>query len=221
MSEFLNEQLWVILLLLSVAGAGLLYAHLAEKKRREALIRAAGRLGMSHQDSDPALLDEDFASFHLFSIGYSRDFSNIMRGEPDGLPLVLFDYRYTVSGGKNSTTYRQSVACYRVHGRSFPKFEMCPENVMHKFASLFGYQDIDFNDHPGFSQKYLLRSSQEGAVRAEFSRERLSALELRPGWNVEGSGEWLIVYKPSRRVTPENFPDFLRETREVARAFAA
>ncbi len=219
MSRFLDNELFVLFLIIAVFLCIMGIAVLLDKRRRKALIALAGRYGLSHEDSDPTLLDQSFTSFPLFDQGYSRDYTNIMKGNIDNLPVVLFDYKYTVGGGKSSSTYRQTVACYRLEESSLPKFDLSPENVVHKIASMFGYQDIDFSSHEGFSKSYLLRGPEETPIRSLFSHETLSYLESHTGWSVEGGGEWVAVFKPNRRITTENFRNFLDDTRGIAGRF--
>ncbi|MEC9473853.1 MAG: hypothetical protein VX584_04130, partial [Actinomycetota bacterium] len=62
-----------------------------------------------------------------------------------------------------------------------PTFVIRPENLFHKIGSTFGYQDIDFDAHPTFSKRYLLRGPDEEAIRNTFTDEFLSSYERHKG----------------------------------------
>ena len=45
----------------------------------------------------------------IFKVGHSKKMEDIIEGEINGLPLSLFNYKYTVGSGKNSHTYEKTV----------------------------------------------------------------------------------------------------------------
>ncbi len=55
-----------------------------------------------------------------------------MRGTFEDVGVALFDYTYTVGGGKNRSTVRQMVICFELDGFVLPTFSLQPENMLHK-----------------------------------------------------------------------------------------
>lgn len=200
-----------VLLVMAAIGLAIRY----EKKRTEALKHQAVRMGYQFEEKSPPEIVGDPGHFFLLSKGHSKQIKNRLFGERDGVGSMLFEYRYTVGSGKNSTTYKQTVACFELKDRRIPPFSMRPENVLHRIGGLFGQQDIDFEAHPEFSKKYLLQGADEAAVRAFFNREKLGFLEQNPGWSVESDGERLLVYRAAKRVKPENLETFYTEVRRI------
>ncbi len=140
-----------------LVGLGFAVNVYNEKKRREALQRVADELGLTfYRDGDPGLVAE-LSDLHLFSRGRSKRITNMIHGETEDVVMGVFDYRYTTGSGKNSHTYRQSVAFFRSADLRLPVFEMRPQSFFHGIGKLFGSQDIDFDSHPAFSKAYLLR----------------------------------------------------------------
>ena len=92
--------------------------------------------------------------------------------------------------------------------------------MLHKFASAFGSQDIDFPESPSFSRLYLLRSEDERAIRAVFVQEVLRYFERHPDLYVEARSRGLIVYRSGKRMRPSELPQFLAQAREVYELFA-
>lgn len=189
-----------------------------EKKRRQALADEAYHLGLEFVP-DADLGGSEFARCQLFNQGHARSFFNVMHGEAHGRELYVFDYKYTTGSGKNSSTHRQTVAAYLAGKDDLPQFELRPEHFFHKIGSLFGYQDIDFGTNPGFSKSYLLRGKDERDVRGVFRQDVLYHFESKPGWCVESSGRWLVIYRSSKRVDPEQMRAFVDDADTIVSIF--
>jgi hypothetical protein len=184
--------------------AAIIYAaHVAEKKRIEQLQQVAQELGFEFQTVGDASLLTSLNRFHLFSQGHTKKQSNVMRGKTNELEVTIFDYRYTTGSGKHSHTWNHTVICFRFDGPPLPEFSLRPENFAHKIGAWFGYQDIDFEDDPSFSRKYLLRGSSEAAVRELFTDKVRRHFDEKSGLSVEASGDTLVFYRHAVRVKPE------------------
>jgi hypothetical protein len=82
--------------------------------------------------------------------------------------------------------------------------------LFHDVAKAFGMQDINFENHPDFSRRYLLRGEDEAKIRLRFHPRFLSFLEQHPPCCAEGSGPQLIVWRDDQQVSPEKMADWLR-----------
>ena len=83
------------------------------------------------------------------------------------------------------------------------------EKFAHKLWAAFGYQDIDFGNHPGFNGQYLLRGPDEQAIRDVFTDRLLSFYEMNPGTCTDGGGGQLFVYRENYRWEPEQTQPFI------------
>ncbi|MFS8902075.1 hypothetical protein NW845_12000 [Synechococcus sp. H60.2] len=206
---------WLIfgLFLVFVIGLLALAAYL-EEKRREALEQVARSLGMSFSAELPEGIRSRLlqAGFELFERGYDRRFYNSMSKRLiDGTEIGAFDYKYIRSSGKSSSTHRQSVFWAYCEDLRLPHFRLHPEvPLFHDIAKAFCMQDINFESHPQFSRKYLLRGEDEAKVRLRFDPSFLSFLEQHPPCCAEGSGPQLIVWRDGQQVSPEKMADWLR-----------
>jgi hypothetical protein len=192
-------------------AAAVYAAHVAEKKRVEQLLQMAQELGFEFQTVGDAALLSRLNRFHLFSQGHSKKQSNLMRGKTQDLEVAIFDYRYTTGSGKNSHTWNHTVICFHFDGPPLPEFSLRPESFAHKIGAWFGYQDIDFADDPSFSHKYLLRGSNEPAIRELFTGNVRRHFDQKPGLSVEGSGDTLVFYRHATRVKPEAIRGLLED----------
>lgn len=115
----------------------------------------------------------------------------------------LFDYKFVVSRGNHSKRYVQTV--FFVHDREMflPVFLMKPENVAHKIAAFFGWEDIDFETNPHFSNLYHLTGEDENWIRDNFQDTVLSFFSKTSGWHVEAANHYLLFYALDSLI-PEN-----------------
>jgi hypothetical protein len=197
----------------------LVVGYFQEKKRNEGLAAVAEKLGLPFFPSgDPALIDE-LSKFELFTQGRSRKISNMLHGETDEVRVGIFDYQYTTGSGKNSHTWWQTVIYFCSPELNLPHFAMRPEHLFHKIGGLLGYEDLDFESHPIFSRKYLLRGSDPDRIRVLFRDEILTYFEDQKGVSVEGNGNQIIYYRASKRVAPDEVRGLMEEGFAVFKLF--
>ena len=214
------EFVFAIAIVLGIIAVIAMISNHFEKKRTNALLAIAEELHMEFQAKDEAhSFRNQKKHFKLFEKGRSRNAYNIFRGSSAAIQAELFDYRYTVGSGKNSSTYNQTVAHFSATSFDFPSFEMKPENFFHRVGTTFGMQDIDFEEHPDFSKSYLLQGDNEVAIRNLFDRHMLDFFSNHKGWTVEASKQELIIYKSGRRVSPDELKGFMEESLAIANQF--
>ena len=206
--------IFVALGILILGGIFILVRHF-DRKRLEALEAVARGLDLRFQLKDTDKTHKNLEQFHLFSQGHGKRLSSIMRGSAQGIELMICDYRYTVGGGKNSHTYRQTVVLFSSERLNLPGFTLRPQNFFHKIGKAFGYSDIDFDSYPDFSGRYLLRGENENAVRMIFKNPVIKFFEGSDKLCCEGIGDQLLVYRGGKRVKPELIDDFLGQGFEV------
>jgi hypothetical protein len=200
---------------------GAYIAYLMDKKRTAAFRHAADDLQFDFAATDASGFLNTLmgGSLHLFSQGCDKEAYNILRGLASGLEVAIFDYDYRSGSGRSRRMCRQSVIAFRFDGPPLPAFSVRPENVWHKLGQLFGYQDIDFNEHPTFSSRYLLRGPDEAAVRELFTDDVLSFCETMHGVSIEADGDRLLFYRHERRIKPAEVRSFLEEGFKVLAVF--
>ncbi|MEA3514881.1 MAG: hypothetical protein U9R34_05360 [Nanoarchaeota archaeon] len=194
----------------------LVYQH--EKKRIQALEDVAMRNGFSFNQK----MDQDIilGDFKIFNKGSSKKSSNLMKGTKSGIKWTIFEYRFTTGGGKNSNTEKQTVAIAKLKNTQLPNFFLGRKNIFHKIGSKFGYKYIDFDQHPVFSNNYLLRGEDEQAIRKVFNSNILIYLEEKlTKATIEAEGSKLIYYIPRKIIKPDQFLTFLDDAEKRVRMF--
>ncbi len=149
-----------------------LYNDVFKKDRRKKLREVARELHCTFSEKKPT---DSLSSFELFSRGDSRDIRNVLHKTIDDLHITIFDYHFTIEGGKGSRTYKQTVFWARSSVLTLPSFTLRPESRLYGVAELFGTQDIDFETHPAFSKRFVLQG-KEPALRQFFSPLLLEAV---------------------------------------------
>ena len=201
-----------------VVGLLIWGSRLKAKRRSRAFEQAADDLGLAFRGD--ALHGDIMSSLRgtvsLFDQGRRRKITNAMSGQIEDLQLHVFDYRYTTGSGRNSRTHHQTVVALHVANDSIPRFELRPERFFHKIASVLGYQDIDLEEHPTFSKRYLLRGPDEESIRALMTLEIIDHLLGAKDICVEYAGGWMALYRRHARVKPESLPSFIDEAFSIS-----
>ncbi len=192
-----------------------------DKKRRDGLEAASLKAGFSFDVEPHEDLMSPLESFNLFRVGYSKIVSNVMKGKINHVFWTIFDYKYTIGGEKDSRAYSQTVAYAQIDGANFPMFSLGHEESFHKIGDMLGAKDIDFKDNQRFSDKYLLKGSDEAAVRAVFKPHVQRFFEKKKERvNVEAFGDKIIIYRDKDGVGPAGLSRFIDDASNILRLFA-
>lgn len=197
------------------------FAKKREAQRRSDLQALARELGLSYYEKDIFGLSRQLQAFDLFKLerktwGKSNRVTNLMRGQVNGTDVYLFDYTYVVSTGKSTTTVRQTVFFANDKAFNLPDFRLKPENWWHKILAKTGAgKDINFEDHPDFSNRFWLTGEIEALIRQKFSPELQNFLTARPSIHLEGSNYYLIAYKPGKALNADEAQVFFERCCQV------
>ena len=224
-----QQQVTTILIFLLVFGfialifgiliVALIVGRRRARERMQALVKVAGFLGWQFSEAAPLNWIPNLEQFALFNQGHSKSIANAMYGETEGVKAAVFDYRYTVGGGKNQQTFNQTIVYFEPRNLNLPFFSLRPERLFHKLISAFGYQDIDFGNRPTFSSKYLLRGPDEQAVRNLFNDALLGFYEMNPGLSADGGGNQLFIFQQNYRQPPEQIQSTVNAALQLQRLY--
>ncbi len=78
---------------------------------------------------------------------------------------------------------------------SVPDFALNKEGIISNILQTVGYNDINFENFPIFSQLYLLRGSNESEIRAFFTPKIIEFLQNNVDYHIEGLDGKLLIYK--------------------------
>ena len=158
-----------------------------------------------------------------FLMNGSGAYKNVLRGSYEGLEVQVFDYSHTSGSSSHSTTSAQTVAVYKKNV-SLPAFAVGPGGLAAKIIDALEHQNVELNVDQEFSHRYSVRGSDKERVRALFSAGLISflkGLDQSKSWQIEGSGNALVIYRFARRIKPSEVRDFLQDTYSIAQSFFA
>lgn len=210
---------FIILLMIAAVIAIILFSFYREHKRTEAVKTLATNWGFDYVGAGNQRILSSAGDFDLFHKGRSRRVQNLIRGHQAGAQVEVFDYRFRTGSGKNSHTYVQTVVLITSEKLSLSYFMLLPENFLHAIGNFFGYRDIDFQDYPDFSKRYLLRGEDENQIRQLFNYRVIPWYEARTNVSTEGSGHCLMYYYAKKRYAPEKWQWLVSEAVEAYQHF--
>jgi hypothetical protein len=186
--------LFIAIPIFLVIGIGV-YAHIAAKRRREALAAFAQHGGfVFHPDGySPS---RDTVSFKVFNFGHSNSIYNSMVRKANEVELVITDYSYVTGGGKNRTTHYQTLCLVTSSAINVPHFFVRREARFFDFlGKIFGGQDINFDEDPDFSSAFVLQGQSEADTREFFTEPiRRKFLEYKnTNYQFEGKGNTVML----------------------------
>lgn len=184
-----------------------------EKKRTESLQQAATEMGLEFLPGGDAGLKDRLASFRLGSLGRARKCKNVISGDTGDIRITIFDYRYTTGSGKQQRTTVQTVSMLESDQLDVPSFSLRPENLLDRIGGALGLQqDIDFDEYPEFSKRYLLQGADESAIRAFFHSELIAAVMQKKNLCVEAAPGQVIVYQAGKKQSADRVRDLFSES---------
>lgn len=190
---------WICAIALSLAFVG--YSFFAENKRRQAMVGLASGLGLAYSETLEPRDQSLFDNFQLASQGrsFGRRASNVIVADSGDMRMVLFDYQYKTSSGKNSHTHRQSVVMVANPSLAVPEFVLSPEGFFNRILAVFGAKDIDFDDDKEFSDRFLLQGSDESRIRSFFDATRRVGFAAHADIHLQCREGGFLYYRPSQR----------------------
>ncbi|MEH2113067.1 hypothetical protein [Nostoc sp.] len=194
-----------------------------EQERTEKIKLIAAQLKINFLAEDSNNIMQHLHNFRLFKQGGRNLVTNILSKEVKNLKIYIFEYRYSIYSTKTKHEHWQTIAFLYDQNMHLHKFLLKPKNILDQISNFLGYQDINFDKYPRFSEQYLLRGSDEKGIRQIFTDNVLSFFEAKIGFYpaiqttpcLEVADACLIYYRENVRLEPEQIELFLQEGMEV------
>lgn len=209
----------VVLVILICVVVWLLYTFLTGHRRTTALRPVAKQLGFEfHPGARP-----DPPGFPPLPGGRTRIIANVMQGTYSGARVTVFDHRYYAGSYRTRRSYRQTMICFQSERMVLPRFALRGKRGLRQPPRPFNRppQEIVLQDAPGFARHYRLRGEDPQAVRAIFNARVIQFFEANPGIDVEATQDQLLVYRPRKRIKPDQLRDALAEAHRVFSLFSS
>ena len=202
----------IVILFFSVLAAcfvwGIVFKIKNQRRQKQGIAdlrEQAKQLGLQFTEKPDGEAYHRFDKFMLFKRGRKPRVSNLIEGDSGDVKISIFDYRYKF--GKHP--YRQTVIALQSEQLRLPEFWMRPEMLLDKIGDTLGLQDFDFDSHPEFSKLFVLKGSDEAAIRHYFTPKLLEFFERHPNNSLEANNDTMFFYRERELRKPEELKDLL------------
>lgn len=90
-----------------------------------------------------------------------------------------------------------------------PSFILDKEFLFDRFFDLIEQDDIDFESHPEFSRRFVLKSPENDKVKLLFNQEVLDYFESREVYHIECIGRQILIFQNRRLASVEEIKDMI------------
>lgn len=209
-SDSFGWVFWVIAL--AVVGAVAYISYLIEKRRREAFMAMAKRLGLRYTAKNHNLASK-FGFLDKLCEGSNRYAFNILDGTYKEHPVCLFDYHYetysTDSKGRRQTHHHYFSFFILEHAAHFPELRIYPEGLFSKLGQALGFDDIDFESIE-FSKSFVVKSSDKKFAYDICHTRMMEHFLKNRSLSLEIEGNCVATWADSR-LAPEEVPGRLEQ----------
>lgn len=210
-----------VAVILGIVGGVSIYTARMQRLRREGLQQLAEQMGLMFSPDDPGQFRTRLIEFQFSKEGRAQKLHNLVRAEAEGVALSAFDYQFTTGSGKSQQVHRQSMLLVESDALHLPPLTLRPESIFDAIAGVFGYRDIDFEDHPEFSKQFLLKSPSDELVQKLFDGEVIAFFMARRDCSLEAHRGRLIYFRRDKVVKPHDLKAFLGDGLELFNLFSA
>ena len=213
----------VIVLVVVLFVLGAVYYTKKDKERTKHLNVLAEKLNLQFSAKGDDSIIEGFNQLAVYSDEEIKHlntrFDNMLHGEINGVELSIYEF---CASRNHKSGIEQTVIHFRSSKLKLPQFALRPKRTFWD-KGLFG-QDIDFQTHPVFSRRYVLRAKDKGtgyvsSVRDLFNNDLLTFCESLKEICIEGRDDELVVYRFDKVTKVNEIEQFMEKGLEVFQRF--
>ncbi len=161
---------------------------------------------------------EDYSNWQFYALSIRKrivSIKNILSFNEGHINYNVADM--TVQEGAMTTAERDSVTVVKMSGiKGVPNFYMHKTYLTDKIKESFGNEDINFESHPKFSDKFVLRTDkQEKEVREFFTPELLTYFEQFDDCYFSGNGKDLVFHMGDKLLSVEEIEDLINNAKQI------
>ncbi len=197
----MSPQPWLFLVAIFALAGFAIWAWLQDQKRQEAIRAWAFGRGWRVWPGGEGGPVYEHPALSLMQRGRSRACDCLVRGELDGQPLALFDYRFVTGHGKNRTTHRYAMAIVDL---PFPvrPLRIRPEHALDRVGEFLGADDIDFESAEFSARFHVSADDRKWAYDVIDTRMMEFLLGAPSGFAIELGSHEIAVYRRGHASVP-------------------
>lgn len=212
----------VLLIIAAVVVVGWIAwaAYYFPKKRKEAFIKTADRLGLELVFDLPSQDWDRLSKFEIYKKNSkSRRVKFAIVAETELTRITVFEYSYVVDSGESSSSRISVVKLVRDPRLQIPPLSLSRKTWASALAKLVGLQFIEFPEDQEFNSRYLIRGESEEDVRRFLDERRRKALLELPLVALEGGSDQFIAIHPDLWLQPSEIEGRFAESLAILKAF--
>ncbi|MEM9339183.1 MAG: SulP family inorganic anion transporter [Bacteroidota bacterium] len=152
---------------------------------------------------------EDFTGFNFSKGSQISHAQNIISGMFEDVRMIYSEVIYDKTLDTRSADSKLSALLIKPSA-SLPVFILDREGFFEKMTDLAYKTDIDFQGHPVFSNKFVLKGPDEEAIRDLFHPGLIRKIEAYPHFHIESNGEAIILHRFDKADDQEAISELVR-----------
>lgn len=178
--------------------------------RQYKLKQLAKQLNVNYRSNVKPFAPE-LEKFRLFRAVRIDHVSNTIESKKDGVAMMIQDVAFHTGELQGRERKQATILVFSTETR-IPVFTMDQEHIFDKIAALAGYDDIDFDSHPEFSDRYNLKSPEETGLREFFTPPLVNVLQSLGAEHIESTGDQVLVLMKPRLLGENEIIDLLENS---------
>ncbi len=161
---------------------------------------------------------EDFSNWQFYALSIRKKIKtikNVLSFNDKRINYNVADMH--IQKGALTTAEIDKLTVIKISGvANVPNFYMHKTFLTDKIKESFGNEDINFDSHPVFSQKFVLRTDkQEKEVRQFFTPELLTYFEQFDDCYFSGNGKDLVFHMGEKLLNVEEIKVLINEAKQI------
>ncbi len=216
------EFFWIIFVaIVALVVVTFFWQRFNEKKRTRAWQEVAQELGMEYLGDSGDILSR-YGYLRVLRKGRSQRMGNVVSADAGDVRITIGDLSFRTGSGKNRRTHRRTICVLRTDAMDVPLCYLRPEvGLLDSLGSLFGGQDIDFQEDLEFSRAYVLQGEDEPAIRELFNADVRAWFTERAGqhFHFEAQGK-VLLFHLGRRRPPGEARELMEQALQIMKRLA-
>lgn len=192
------------------ARAGITTSAVKSTGRQEALAHIAAAYGGMYTAAKSVDHHDWLKAFYFQRKGRIHYTSNHIYGKFSEISYHYQEIEFDAEVATQSATEKIPALILFSPRIAFPIFTMEKEEFFHRLVGFAGWEDIDFEDHQAFSDRFLLKGPNEAHIRAFFIPSLIRVLERVPDYHMESDGKHLLLYRLDKDVSVDGIEKLIR-----------
>jgi hypothetical protein len=172
-----------------------------DEKRLQAISDYCVKNGIQYSEKLTRIPVNSKALSVMGKTGHTNEWNAEMYGNRNGFDFYIFEHYYIVGSGKHRQHVTDTICILTDNKLDLPQFYVRDEHFFYDdLGKLFGGQDINFEDDPVFSKKFILQGKSEPSIRRFFNRKIRDAFVNNHtiGYVYEGSRDCFALVKQEK-----------------------